>query len=197
MPLEDLADGLRSVFVIVAELLLRLDAAFPESQNPTHEAALCLVDELDAHLHPRLQRTVVPALRSLFINVQFVATTHSPYVVGSAEHGEIVVLRRDGHAVVADTDVPDVAGWPADQIATSSIFGLDTTRDIRGEAALKTERELLSKPQRSANESRNLASAQKILDRSDGPATAMVRQMLATPIEPKPAASSKKKRKAS
>jgi len=196
VPLEDLADGLRSVFVIVAELLLRLDAAFPESQNPTHEEALCLIDEIDAHLHPRLQRTIVPALRELFPNVQFIATTHSPYVVGSAERGEVVVLRRDHDTVVADVDVPDVAGWTADQIATSSIFGLDTTRDLRGEDALKLERDLLAKPRLSSAETAKLHRAQDMLNRADGPTTAMVRELLAAPSKSKPAAV-KKKRKAS
>jgi energy-coupling factor transporter ATP-binding protein EcfA2 len=176
--LEALADGLRSLFLIVAELVLRLDAAYPDSKAPLHEAAVCLVDELDEHLHPRLQRTVVPALRSLFPNVQFIVTTHSPYVVGAAEPGEIVVLRRTPEGVVADLDVPDVTGWTADQIATSSIFGLDTTRDVRGEDALKKERELLGKEDLTAPEQQELERARAVLDQADGPATAMVRKLL-------------------
>lgn len=176
--LEALADGLRSVFIIVAELVLRLDAAFPKSKAPLREPAVCLIDELDAHLHPRLQRTVVPSLRRLFPNVQFVVTTHSPYVVGAAEPGEIVVLRRTPDGVVADLDAPDVTGWTADQIATSSIFGLDTTRDLRGEAALKRERELLGRKDLSPSEQRALDAARTVLDHADGPATAMVRKLL-------------------
>ncbi len=180
--LEDLADGLRSTFVIVAELLLRLDVAFPSSPNPTQEEAICLVDELDAHLHPRLQRTVVPALRKLFPNVQFIVTTHSPYVVGSALAGEVVVLSRRAGAVVAQTEgVPDVSGWTADAIATSPIFGLDTTRDLRGEHALDVERKLLAKPELSADERRALGDARTLLDRADGPVTTMVRELLVAP----------------
>jgi energy-coupling factor transporter ATP-binding protein EcfA2 len=191
VPLEGLADGLRSVFVIVAELMLRLDAAFPDSMLPTHEEAICLVDEIDAHLHPRLQRTIVPALRQLFPNVQFIVTTHSPYVVGSARHGEIVALRREGGAVVAVTDLPDVAGWPADRIATSEIFGLDTTRDLRGEAALKTERDL-SGGALTKHDAAALAKAKALLDRADGPLTAMVRDLLTAPRS-KPKTSAKKR----
>jgi energy-coupling factor transporter ATP-binding protein EcfA2 len=186
VPLEDLADGLRSVFVIVAELLLRLDATYPNSADPTCEEAVCLVDELDAHLHPRLQRTVVPALRKLFPNVQFIVTTHSPYVVGGAERGEIIVLARRDGSVVAETDVPDVSGWTADQIATSSIFGLDTTRDVRGENALEVERTLLAQGEPLSRKDRdNLSRATTLLDNADGPTTALVRQFLAASSKPK------------
>jgi hypothetical protein len=179
VPLERLADGLRSAFVIVAELLLRLDKAFPDSSDPTREEAVCIVDELDAHLHPTLQRTIVPALRSLFPKVQFIVTTHSPFVVGSAEPGELVVLQRAGAKVVArHDDLPDVTAWTVEQIATSDIFGLDTTRDLRGEQALRTEQEMLAKKSLAPSEKAELDRAQSVLNRASGPVEDQVRQLL-------------------
>jgi len=182
VPIDYLADGARSLFVIVAELLLRMDAAFPDSPDPTQEESVCIVDELDAHLHPRLQRTVAPALRGLFPNVQFIVSTHSPFVVGASRPGEIVALRRQGDAVVAVTDVPDVAGWTADRIATSEIFGLDTTRDLRGAEALRTEQRLLAlKGPMGTTQRRELDRARSLLTQADGPMTSLVRQMLGRP----------------
>jgi hypothetical protein len=181
VPIDAMADGARSLFVIVAELLLRLDAAFPDSRNPTREEAVCIIDELDAHLHPRLQRTVVPALRDLFPNVQFIVTTHSPYVVGAARPDEIIALRREPGGVVRvpRDEIPDVAGWTADAIATSPIFGLDTTRDVRGERALRTEQELLGRGSvLSSGEKQRLGAAQKLLKAADGPMTQLVRAAL-------------------
>jgi hypothetical protein len=181
VPIDAMADGARSLFVIVAELLLRLDAAFPESRDPTREEAVCIIDELDAHLHPRLQRTVVPALRDLFPNVQFIVTTHSPYVVGAARPDEIIALRREAGRVVVvpPEEIPDVAGWTADAIATSPIFGLDTTRDVRGEQALRTEQELLARGSvLNSAEKQRLVKAQTLLKAADGPMTELVRGAL-------------------
>ena len=86
---------------------------------------------------------------------------------------------RESGRVVMDDDLPDVAGWTADQIATSPIFGLDTTRDSRGERALQTEQRLLSKTEALSEEERErLHDAKQLLDGADGPATAAVRELL-------------------
>jgi hypothetical protein len=61
------------------------------------------IDELDLHLHPRWQRTVVSQLTDLFPNTQFVITTHSPVVVQGAIDSKMTVvsLREHGDGVVA------------------------------------------------------------------------------------------------
>jgi predicted ATP-binding protein involved in virulence len=83
--LEALSDGYRSLFVIITELLLRcsLTTAPPESMLDVE--GVCLIDEIDAHLHPRLQERALPALHALFPRMQIVATTHSPIVVAGVE----------------------------------------------------------------------------------------------------------------
>ena len=93
---------------------------------------------------------------------------------------------------MAVTDLPDVAGWPADQIATSEIFGLDTTRDLRGEAALKTERDL-SGHILTKRDAGKLADAKALLKSADGPLTAMVRDLLTATPRAKPKSSAKKR----
>jgi energy-coupling factor transporter ATP-binding protein EcfA2 len=85
VPLESLSDGFRSMFVVIIELLLRLSLATPEPETALLQEAVCLIDEVDAHLHPKWQARVIPGLRALFPNVQFIATTHSPIVVSSVE----------------------------------------------------------------------------------------------------------------
>lgn len=81
VPIETLSDGFRSVFVIVTELLLRLSLSTDDPNRILQQEAVCLIDEVDAHLHPRWQETALPGLRALFPRVQFIATTHSPIVV--------------------------------------------------------------------------------------------------------------------
>lgn len=85
IPLEALSDGFRSVFVIVADLVFRLSLATENPELALLQEATCLVDEIDAHLHPRWQETVIPGLRAMFPNVQFIVTTHSEIVVSTVE----------------------------------------------------------------------------------------------------------------
>lgn len=93
--LESLSDGLRSVFVIIADLLLRLSLTTQHKENTLLQEAVCLIDELDAHLHPRWQEQIIPGLHALFPNVQFIATTHSPLLVGSVEPHNVFMLTEE------------------------------------------------------------------------------------------------------
>lgn len=92
VPLGALSDGFRSVFVLVSELVLRLSLATDDPYAALDQPALCLIDEIDAHLHPRWQRQIVRGLQRLFPKVQFIVTTHSPYVVASLEPHEVFRL---------------------------------------------------------------------------------------------------------
>jgi len=111
----DLPDGFRSTVAWLADLC----AAWHEvtgSKVPTPSAeirALVLLDEIDLHLHPGLQRTLVPRLREALPNVQFIVTTHSPLVLSSFDRNEIIALDRAGGVRVLDRDV---LGFSADQI---------------------------------------------------------------------------------
>ncbi len=79
--IDEFSDGLRSLFVIVAELMMRLSLCTDDPARVLEQEACCLIDEIDAHLHPRWQQTVLPGPTQLFPNVQFIVTTHSPLVV--------------------------------------------------------------------------------------------------------------------
>lgn len=85
LPLEDLSQGFGSVFLIVGELLLRASLAARRPEDIFEQEMVCLIDEIDAHLHPRWQETVIAGLRSLFPRLQIIATTHSPFVVSSVD----------------------------------------------------------------------------------------------------------------
>ena len=94
IPLEALSDGFRSVFVIVADLVFRLSLAAVNPQKALMQEATCLVDEIDAHLHPRWQETVIPGLTALFPNVQFIVTTHSEIVVSTVQPKNVFRLNE-------------------------------------------------------------------------------------------------------
>ena len=64
-----------------------------------HETSgLLLIDEAENHLHPRWQKRFIPLVRSLFPNVQIIATTHSPFVLASMPGARVYVSRYDAQA---------------------------------------------------------------------------------------------------
>ena len=88
-----MSDGERGTLALILDLTRRLVQANPEMDNPVVEAeAVVLIDELDLHLHPAWQRLIVHKLTSTFPRCQFIATTHSPQVIGEVEHDRIHIM---------------------------------------------------------------------------------------------------------
>ena len=116
-----------------------------DSPNPLAEPAVVLVDEIDLHLHPRWQRTLLQFLSDTFPNAQFIATAHSPLVVQAAMDANIVLLRREGDHVVIENDVEAIKNWRIDQVLTSDLFGLESARPPQLDHALRERERLLSK----------------------------------------------------
>lgn len=139
IPLERLSDGYRGTLAWIGDLIRRLFDAYPDSDNPLHERGVVLVDEIDLHLHPKWQRSIVGDIRKLFPNLQFIVTTHSPFIAqGLLPADKIIVLERSSRtgAVTAREDSGALESWSADQIL-SSYFGLKD--GTRGDKTLKDE----------------------------------------------------------
>ena len=88
-----LSDGERGVLALVLDIARRLSQANPTLDDPLREGhAVVLIDEIDLHLHPTWQRQVVHKLIATFPRCQFIATTHSPQVIGEVEHDRIHIM---------------------------------------------------------------------------------------------------------
>jgi len=144
---KDLSLGYRTSMAWMVDFASRMFDLYPESENPLAEPAVVLIDEIDLHLHPKWQRELIDFLTNLFPNTQFIVTTHSPLIVqaAAARDANIVVCRREGDHVVIDQSVEAVRGWRADQILTSDLFDLPSTRDTELEKLEKQRRKILSK----------------------------------------------------
>jgi len=107
LPATWLSQGYQATIAWIADLIGHAfwDAKAPVACEDIH--ALVLIDELDLHLHPRWQSGFVTALKRVFPNVQFVATTHSPMVLPGLEADEIVRLGfdDDGNVIAQHPDV--------------------------------------------------------------------------------------------
>ena len=88
-----LSDGERGVLALVLDLARRLSQANPSLDDPLSEGhAVVLIDEIDLHLHPKWQRQIIHNLTKTFPRCQFIATTHSPQVIGEVEHDRIHIM---------------------------------------------------------------------------------------------------------
>lgn len=97
IPLRMLSDGERSLAAIATDIAQRLVSLNETSDNPLATGTgVVLIDELDLHLHPQWQRTVVEGLRSAFPNLQFICSTHSLFLIQSQRTGNLIRLDNVG-----------------------------------------------------------------------------------------------------
>jgi len=116
----DLPDGFRSSVAWLADLCAVWCRKFPQqavSATPADIQAVVLLDEIDLHLHPSLQRRLVPALRQALPGVQWIVTTHAPLVLASFDRHEIIALDRSEPSGVRELD-RQILGWTADDVIT-------------------------------------------------------------------------------
>lgn len=166
VPIDVISQGMSSMMAWVGVLLLRMFEIYGHMPNPERQNALVLVDEIDAHMHPEWQRTVVQFVREYFPNLQVVATTHSPLVVGTMQHGEVLQVTRNRAGVVEISMLEmTFQGLRADQILTSAAFALDTTLDVDTHKRLNEYSELLGKMDKSDADVAHLAQMEVTLDR--------------------------------
>jgi predicted ATP-binding protein involved in virulence len=93
LEVKHLSDGERGTLALVLDLTRRLAQANPHLPDPAAKAeSVVLIDEIDLHLHPTWQRRIVGNLTAAFPKCQFIATTHSPQVIGEVDPTRIQVL---------------------------------------------------------------------------------------------------------
>lgn len=138
--LEQFSDGYKIIIAMVADIASRMAEGNPTMNNPLEATGIILIDEIDLHLHPRWQRTILRQLQSVFPNVQFIVTTHSPVILqGAADIAQIVVL--DGKTI--HSEVSDYSRYDVSQILLSELFGLDSVQAPLYDDDIREKEELL------------------------------------------------------
>ena len=96
LAVRQLSHGERGILAVMLDLTWRMGHLNSELTDPAGEAgAVVLIDEIDLHLHPKWQRQIVRKLTETFPRCQFIATTHSPQIIGEVEHDRIQILTED------------------------------------------------------------------------------------------------------
>jgi len=128
MPLRDLADGYKSTFLWITDLLGWAVSFYPRIQKSSSIKGIVLVDEIEQHLHPKWQKDIIGQLKIQFPKIQFITTTHSPLVAASfgtlvqEDVDKRILLTLTNEGEVAKEEMPSMIGWRVDQILASKAF---------------------------------------------------------------------------
>ncbi|MFL6200734.1 MAG: AAA family ATPase [Thermoanaerobaculia bacterium] len=143
LPLTELSDGYRTVAALVIDIVQYLYLAFgelsiDEGRHPTipHEGVV-LIDEVDLHLHVSWQKRIGFWLKRHFPNIQFIVTTHSPFVCQAADPRGLIRLPAPGEdrqvEHVSEDLYNTVVNGSADDAVLTELFGLDTPYSVESE----------------------------------------------------------------
>lgn len=128
-----LSSGYQAVLDIVLDIIMRM-------QNQTKRSfdfnlpGIVLIDEIETHLHLELQKNIMPLLTTIFPNIQFVVTTHSPFILNSLR--DVVIYDLENRLLVEDglDDVPYdgiVEGYfGADKLSNTLIEKFERYKDL-------------------------------------------------------------------
>ncbi len=132
-PLQYLPDGLRSLLAWIGDVLRRLDRLEkPAEVDGRLLPIVILLDEIEVHLHPSWQRAVLPVAQRLFPNAQIIASTHSPFVVQSADDAVVIRLGTGGELI--ETQGPQIGR--SYRVVLEEILGYSGTYDTETDQEL-------------------------------------------------------------
>ena len=142
----ELSDGFAAVLDIVVDLILKM-----QDKNQLIRAyeseGIVLVDEIETHLHLELQKVIMPLLTEIFPNIQFIVTTHSPFVLSSLSNAVAFDLE---HQEI----IEDLTEYSYESLA-EGYFGVKTASSYMGMQLSRLE-ELLKKEMLSLSEKSEL-----------------------------------------
>ena len=121
---DQLSDGYSAAIQIVADLILRMERNWlKRGVLSTYDVeGLVMIDELETHLHISLQRKILPFLVEFFPKIQFIVSTHSPYILNSIEDCIIYDLEKN-------IRMENMSGYSAEGIV-EGYFEYDSYSDI-------------------------------------------------------------------
>lgn len=133
---NQLSDGEKCLMAMIGDLAKRLAIANPVADDPLGGKGVVLIDEVDLHLHPKWQRTVVSKLLEVFPGCQFLLSTHSPHVITHVKPDSLFLLNQSTDGMQIEKAIESY-GKNVDQVL-EELMGLETTRPDRVEADLRT-----------------------------------------------------------
>ena len=147
--INELSDGYAAILNIVSELLLRMKAHNAKAYDME---GIVLIDEIETHLHVELQKRILPFLTAFFPKIQFIVTTHSPFVLSSIQNATICDLETR----IVTTDL---SAYSYDALV-ENYFMADKYSEIVKQKIAEYEK-LLSKKEKTVEDTENIKSLQE------------------------------------
>ena len=158
--LDVVSSGYRAVLALVCDVLSGLMAATGGRAREARMAhAIVLIDEIEAHLHPRWKMRIISGLRQALPNVSFIITSHDPLCVRGMMQDEVLVLNRyQSAAGKSGSRLPEVVervdgfgnieAWTVEQLLTSDLFQMLSTEADRTDRDFAEVADLLAMQER-------------------------------------------------
>ncbi|WP_405413266.1 AAA family ATPase [Streptomyces decoyicus] len=144
-PLREMSDGFRTVVALVLDLVRQLQTTYGALDAGTDHAGhpivrmpgVVIIDEVDAHLHVTWQRRIGDWLKSHFPRIQFIVTSHSPYICQAADPGGLIRLPGPEEQRAPEVVAPDlyqrIVYGSGEDAVLSELFGLETPYSARAD----------------------------------------------------------------
>ncbi len=107
LPFSLLSDGQRNSVALIADIVMRCSQLNPALKGDASKQTpgVVIIDEIDLHLHPKWQRTIVSDLKGIFPKIQFIATSHSPFIIQSLKAASVISLDPKSEAFDVDREM--------------------------------------------------------------------------------------------
>ncbi len=174
--LRDMSDGFQSIIALSGDISIGVQ----DWWGGLREAeGVVLLDEIEVHLHPTWKISIVERLRQTCPLLGFVVTTHDPLCLKGLRADEIVVMRRTPEdQLEMVTDIPRIDHLRSDQLLSSFLFNLESTRGSGTAIAIARYAALVGKAQRGPAEEAELQQLKQLLaDTLTSSVTPMQRQI--------------------
>ena len=138
-PLGSLAEGYKSVLSWLFDMLVRIHELGGNLYRAKQISGVVLIDEIDLHLHPYWQRTILPSLERTFPKIQFIITSHSMLVAQSVGNPNIskLIMDKKTQQIRVDTEIQEMRSELSYDGIGKEIFDLQYPFRVETEEQLK------------------------------------------------------------
>ena len=135
LPFKKLASGFKSIIALAGDMIVRLSKNQPKVKDPSELKGIVLIDEIDLHLHPKLQKQLIGQFSKVFPKIQFIVSTHSPIPLLGAESNSVIlkVNRTKEHGIQVEKVDIDLKNLTPNLVLTSGIFDMEDFISIQNE----------------------------------------------------------------
>lgn len=129
-----LSSGEKYILSLILELIYRAAILNPNMEDLREIPGIVLIDEIEDHLHPKWQLTILQALQACFPNIQFIVSSHSPLIASSVRREQIVALYD--FSIIPTEEIPDIYSGTANEVLDKVLhagFQINTFQDKKRE----------------------------------------------------------------